>query len=342
MITKLKLHNWKSFGDAMLYIDQLTFLIGINASGKSNVLDAFHFAHLLSVGVSLNDAIRQIRGGADWIILRGQNHFSLEFFFDFDGRECAYQLAVVKRGVNFEFTNKKIIFPEGECSETGKKFFSEKIKSDLANIFILNPNPENMRGYSKLSTEMASDGSNVAGVLAALPSSRKDETEKIITQYVKPLPERDINRIETVTVGLTNSDAMLYCYEDWNPTQPVDARGMSDGTLRFIAIVTALLTVKDGSLVVIEEIDNGLHPSRVKELINMLKGISAKRNIDVLCTTHNPVFMNDLGNEMIPFISYIKRDEKGDSRIYLLENNPNLIKLLSAGRPGDLMTEDKL
>lgn len=346
MITKLKLHNWKSFGDATLYIDQLTFLIGINASGKSNILDAFHFAHLLSVGVSLNEAIKNIRGGADWIILRGQDDFSLQFFFDFEGRECSYLLSVAKHGVNFEFTDRRILLTGSESilsiSSDEMTFFRDNVKQDLANIFILNPIPENMRGYSKLASEMSSDGSNVAGVLAALPGDKKEEIEEILTKYVRPLPERDINRIESVTVGLTKSDAMLYCYEDWNPTQPVDARGMSDGTLRFIAIVTALLTVKEGSLVVIEEIDNGLHPSRVKELIEMLKDISTKRNVDVLCTTHNPVFMNDLGNEMIPFISYVKRDNQGNSVVDLLENKPNLVKLLSTGRTGDLMTEDKL
>lgn len=60
------------------------------------------------------------------------------------------------------------------------------------------------------------------------------------SSHVRPLPERDINKVISEPVGLIKSDAMLYCYEDWNPEQPVDARGMSDGTLRFIAIVVAL------------------------------------------------------------------------------------------------------
>lgn len=355
MITKLKLYNWKSFADATLYIDQLTFLIGLNASGKSNVLDAFHFAHLLSIGVSLNDAVKQIRGGADWIILRGKNSFSLEFTMEFDDTKYIYTISVEKDGVDFKYLGRTVSYIDAEghpiSHDFNKKYLliiadldeiQKKIKEELSNIFILNPIPENMRGYSKLSSKLASDGSNVAGVLAALPEKKKEEVENEITKYVKPLPERDINRIETITVGLSKSDAMLYCYEDWNPTEPVDARGMSDGTLRFIAIVTSLLTVKEGSLVVIEEIDNGLHPSRVKELVTMLKKISSERHVDVICTTHNPVFMNDLGNEMIPFISYVKRGIKGNSTISLLEDKQNLVKLLSYGRTGDLMTEDKL
>ena len=67
MITKLHLVNWKSFEDSIVYIDPLTFLIGTNASGKSNVLDAFQFMHLLMKGMTLEDAAAAIRGGEDWV-----------------------------------------------------------------------------------------------------------------------------------------------------------------------------------------------------------------------------------------------------------------------------------
>lgn len=77
MITKLHLINWKSFKDSIVYIDPLTFLIGTNASGKSNVLDAFLFMHLLMKGQSLEEAAAAIRGGEDWIIRKGETWFKL-------------------------------------------------------------------------------------------------------------------------------------------------------------------------------------------------------------------------------------------------------------------------
>ncbi len=146
----------------------------------------------------------------------------------------------------------------------------------------------------------------------------------------------------SVPIGLTKSDAMLYCYEDWNPENPVDARGMSDGTLRFIAIVVALLTAEPHSLLLIEEVDNGLHPSRAKELVDMLKQLSSERQVDVLCTTHNPVLLDELGNRMIPFVSYVTRDEKGNSRVNLLEDKQNLAKLMASGSIGSMMIKDKI
>ena len=50
----------------------------------------------------------------------------------------------------------------------------------------------------------------------------------------------------------------------------------------------------------------------------MLKDLSRQRQVDVLCTTHNPVLLDELGNKMIPFISYVTRDENGDSHVNLI------------------------
>ena len=138
---------------------------------------------------------------------------------------------------------------------------------------------------------------------------------------------------------------MLYCEEEWVNGEKIeiDARSMSDGTLRFIAIVVALLTGKAGSLLVIEEVDNGLHPSRAEELVNVLKTLGEKAQTDIICTTHNPVLIDALGNEMIPFISYVTRsDETGCSIVNLLEDKKNLAKLMASGSVGDMMTEDAL
>jgi AAA15 family ATPase/GTPase len=112
---------------------------------------------------------------------------------------------------------------------------------------------------------------------------------------------------------------------------------MSDGTLRFIAIMTALLTAEEGSLLVIEEIDNGFHPSRAKLLVQFLKEEGFKRKIDVICTTHNPAFLDALGNEMISFISIVHRHEQhGASVIDLLEDLEALPRLLARGSLGKI------
>lgn len=368
MITKLHLVNWKSFKDSIVYIDPLTFIIGTNASGKSNVLDAFLFLHLLMKGQTLEDAAAAIRGGEDWIIRKGETWFELAVTIEKEGLEYKYEINVKKNNVGLIYLQNIIYVSQ---KHTTTKVFNEEdvafdvstnihlavektlqnqdakemisvVRDALKSIFVLNPDPQAMRRYSKLSKELQMDAGNIAGVIAALKPEEKECLERKLTKYVKPLPERDINKITAVTVGLTASDAMLYCYEDWNPDKPVDARGMSDGTLRFSAIIVSLLTLKPGSLLIIEEVDNGLHPSRAKELVKVLKDISAERQIDVLCTTHNPVLIDELGNEMIPFISFVKRDKDGNSYIQLLEEKANLAKLMASGTVGHMMKEDVL
>lgn len=341
MITKLKLHNWKSFEDATLYIDPLTFLIGTNASGKSNVLDAFEFLRLRLNGVPLENAINQIRGGEDWIIQKGKSNCSIEIYAEENGNDYCFVSEIIRDENGFHELNPAFEVLENTPNNAPLSALSV-IKNYINRVFILDPIPNRMRQYSKISKQLFKDGSNIAGVMAGLKDDEKKELEEKLTKYIGPLPERDINKMEAVKVGLTNTDAMLYCYEDWNPQVPVDARGMSDGTLRFAAIVVAMLTAKPHSLLIIEEVDNGLHPSRAKELVKVLKEISHDRSVDVLCTTHNPVLINELGNDMIPFVSYVVRDEKGNSSIRLLEDKDNLAKLMASGTVGDLMIMDKL
>ena len=42
-ITKLKLNNWKNFQNVDVTLHSRMFLVGVNAAGKSNFLDAFRF-----------------------------------------------------------------------------------------------------------------------------------------------------------------------------------------------------------------------------------------------------------------------------------------------------------
>ncbi|WP_426197738.1 AAA family ATPase, partial [Massilia sp. DWR3-1-1] len=210
----------------------------------------------------------------------------------------------------------------------------------LREIFILDPIPSHMRAYFPLSERLDSDGRNIAGVLAALPEEKGAEIEGVLAKYASQLPERDIRRVYAATVGPFKSDAMLYCEERWldnDEVHLIDARGMSDGTLRFLAILTALLTRPRGSLLVIEEVDNGLHPSRATLLLAMLTDVGTLRGVDVLVTTHNPALLDAMGTAMVPFITVAHRDPSaGCSLLTLLEDIDQLPKLLAQGPVGML------
>ena len=198
-----------------------------------------------------------------------------------------------------------------------------------------------MRDYKPFSDSLQADGSNIAGVLAGLEPKVKVSIEKELTSYLKNLPEKDVRRVWAEPVGKFQTDSMLYCEEGWGKEKnEVDARGMSDGTLRYLAIVTAMLTRRENSLLIVEEIDNGLHPSRAKNLMAMLRILGRKRSIDVVATTHNPALLDAAGSRMVPFITVVHRNEEtGSSILSLLEDIDQLPKLMASGTLGRLTTQ---
>ncbi|MGF1533532.1 MAG: AAA family ATPase [Bernardetiaceae bacterium] len=404
MIKEIELINWKSFKKSKLYIDPLTILIGTNASGKSNILDALLFLQRITMGKQVNAAIsgdmesKEIRGGIDWIIAKNESNSEISVVIQSDedqNTDYTYEIKIAKADDNrLEIKSeslsrikktpsgrsyeKRLFYTvvddlknpgmityfntgtrgRGKRIDLGRSFSvlhqSKSLKltkevaegihmvfQKLSNIFILDPIPSLMRGYTKFSDTLLSDASNISGVLAALDAERKNDIEKVLTKYLDELPEKDIFKVWVEPVGKFRSDAMLYCQERWNDQELiVDARGMSDGTLRFLAIMTALLTIKKNSLLVIEEIDNGFHPSRANVLVRFLKEVGSSRNIDVICTTHNPAFLDALGNEMIVFISVVFRSNtSGESCIKLLEEVENLSKLIGRGSIGKLASQ---
>jgi predicted ATPase len=88
---------------------------------------------------------------------------------------------------------------------------------------------------------------------------------------------------------------------------------------------------------VIEEVDNGLHPSRSDLLVKMLKELGEQRQVDILVTTHNPALLDALGPEIMPFVVVAHRDsDTGESKLTLVDEIENLPKLLASGSLGKL------
>lgn len=410
MISQLHLEHWKSYVSADLQVDPLTVVIGTNASGKSNALDALAFLNRVANGAMFTAALQgdgllpALRGGVEWSARKPGSTFALsvvcraddvtdykyriecevtdnrcdlkaeellrtKYRSDKQGRRTSiagtikiYRTDVCGRGsptIVARLYNEKQGTPRqlGRAQPVLFQLVGQRVRQEiheaieevvkaLQSIFILDPIPAHMRAYSPLADKLESDARNIAGVLAAMPKAEQAKIEAVLTEYASKLPERDIRRVYAEPVGRFGSDAMLYCEESWVDTDEmptVDARGMSDGTLRFLAILTALLTRPAGSLLVIEEVDNGLHPSRANMLLNMLKKVGADRRVDVLATTHNPALLDAMGPEMVPFITVAHRDPKsGTSVLTLLEDIKELPKLLAQGSVGRLSSKGLL
>lgn len=244
----------------------------------------------------------------------------------------------------------------------------------LTDILFLDAQPHLMRGYANQSSHLRPTGENLSGVLFHLirgtsharhrdtwerkwrqmpiPEYPDDETQdnrlrlesdgsrqQAILDLVQSLPEQSISAIDFVTT--TRGDVMVTLRETFGGTErDYDAALLSDGTLRVLAIAAALLSAPRGGLVVIEEIDNGVHPSRADGLLRSISEIAKARSLSVLISTHNPALLDALPNDAVPNVVFCYRDpEDGSSRLVRLDEIPDYPALLPQGSLGHLLTE---
>ena len=102
MITSIRFVNFKNFADETLRVGPFTVIVGANASGKSNIRDAFRFLHGIGRGYTLAEILggksgadwKPIRGAANEIVRFGQSGFSIEVGFQLKDADICYLIEV--------------------------------------------------------------------------------------------------------------------------------------------------------------------------------------------------------------------------------------------------------
>jgi predicted ATPase len=194
-----------------------------------------------------------------------------------------------------------------------------------------------MRDYSfKTEQRLVESGQNISGVLFNLceEASARDS----ILEFVRSLPEQDIPAIGFIETP--RGEVMLKLTETFGGTDAeYDATILSDGTLRVLSIAAAVLAAAENSLVVIEEIDNGVHPSRAEQLLSSISRIAKSRGLRVLISSHNPALLDALPDDAIPDVVFCYRSpQDGSSRLTSLRDVPDYPELIAQGSIGHLMT----
>ena len=93
---------------------------------------------------------------------------------------------------------------------------------------------------------------------------------------------------------------------------------MSEGLLYFLAF-SALPYLAPSSILLVEEPENGLHPARIRDVMNILKEIS--KTTQVLIGTHSPLVVNELEANQVTIVT---RDAKHGTRTRLLKDTADL------------------
>jgi hypothetical protein len=215
---------------------------------------------------------------------------------------------------------------------------TKALRETLRNIVFLDPRPASMRDYAYAKDDaIKEDGSNVSSVLFRICSPGERRKHKLL-DFIRSLPEQDITDIQFIETD--RHDVMVRLVESFGGQKGiVDAPLLSDGTLRVLAIGAALLTAPEGALVIIEEIDNGVHPSRADLLVKQMQTIASERQLRVLITSHNPALLDALPDAALGDVLCCYRDpHEGDSRIVRLADLERYPELVAQGPLGELMT----
>lgn len=361
-ISKLKLYNWKNFHECELNLTRRCFIIGANASGKSNLLDALRFLRdIAKQGGGLQSAVEQ-RGGVTKIrclAARKRTDISIETELrDVDtdvlcwsyslkiknvgGGIMKNQAAVLEEIVYNHMRDKKVVNrtwkTKGEDGETLKYTFLEQttankdfrvLRDTFSEIEYLNVVPQLVRESGSAVLTLGKEdyyGRNFLNRLSILPErTRKSYLRKINDVLRKVVPQMDELSFVRDDMGVPHIEARYKHWRDKGSKQNEVA--FSDGTLRLIGFLFAML---DGNgVILLEEPEINLNSGIVEQLPEFIARMQRNKKRQVLVTTHSYDMLSSVGIGTAE-VAVLETSPEG-TKVSPLSDIPSLQAVVDAG-----------
>lgn len=155
-----------------------------------------------------------------------------------------------------------------------------------------------------------------------------DARRRALVDWTRELTPMDVKNIEFPIDATTGHVQLAFREAD---ERLVSAYAASDGTLRFLAMLASLLGTNPASLYFFEEIDNGIHPSRLRLLLDLMETQTARGRVQVITTTHSPDLLSTIGDQTFENTSVVcRRPETDDAAIRLVADLPDAARLRKA------------
>ncbi len=384
MITSLRLKDFKNFADETLRVGPFTVIVGANASGKSNIRDAFRFLHGVGRGYDLAETIGgkygaggqmewgSIRGAANEIIRINKSTRSLpslpnpgfglviELTFNRETFSYAIEVSTELGKSGFRITYERLRLAGETVYEKPKSTYGdrhivvgndstvdihldrpalvqilemrrpfqlerERIQSvvdSLASMRFIELTPRFMREPAFPSqTRLGSQGQNLPAVLKEICADPK--RKRILADWIDKFTPMDVQNF-----AFPSDPSGRIHLKIQEPDMELSAYSASDGTLRFLAMLAALLGKDRPRLYFIEEIETGIHPARLWLLLNLIEKQTEKGDIQLMATSHSPdmlTFANDTTFENTSVVCRL--DDADDAIIRRVAELPNAVEL---------------
>ena len=351
-LIRLRLENWRNFLEVDVPLESRCFLVGPNASGKSNFLDAIRFLRDVADvqggfqrAVASRRGVSQIRSlharrypnvvveaeadlgdGAPWV-------YRLEFTQD-NQRRPLLKREIVRHG-NEELLSRPDDADEGDA-ELLTQTHLEQVNANrdfraladfFAKIRYLHLVPQLVREPDR-STGRTNDpfGGDFLEQLARTPKKTLDSRLRRISQALRvavpQLQQLDLKRDER---GVPH---LLGRYDHWRPHAGwQNETQLSDGTLRLLGLLWAFL---DGTApLLLEEPELSLHAAVVRHVPQMLARLSRKNDRQVLLSTHSADLLSDegIGAEEVLVLEPLKEG----TRVQVARDDEQIRALLEGG-----------
>lgn len=237
---------------------------------------------------------------------------------------------------------------------------ADLVRWELASISPLEVHPEILRKYSPMgSFEMGEHGENFAAAVWRLNFEAEDADHykdveesseaslfgeaaiarrSAVLAWLNQVTPRPITSLQ---VEFSPTNEVIVSVNEEPYSKPITAPSLSDGTLRFAALALASVGQQGRRTLLIEELENGINPSRIALLISMFEQVvEADKDIQVIASTHSPSILNYATTATSNRAVVIGWDEEENtSRAVLLKNLPGLSQSLETQSLGDLQEE---
>jgi len=291
MITRIRIKNYRSFVDAEVKLRSFSLVVGANGSGKSNLL---RFLSLLEDAPGEDPLLGQTYP----IIFEPKRLWTFHTNHPIDNIGFEVDL-ISTAGQNYTIEAHSE-FPEE------KLFLSDVFPWEEASIpwFTLNPEAISSPELIISKATVGADGSGTAQVLESLKSGDREDLflkiEKSFRQYV---PEIEKLSLRTVDEGKKQIQVRERGLNELLP-----ATELSEGTRLILCILTIIHQERPPPIILLEDIDRGLHPRLFEYMAPLMKDIAERHNINILATTHNPYLVDCFKDDKEAVIIVEKKD----------------------------------
>ncbi|MGA2742681.1 MAG: AAA family ATPase [Bryobacteraceae bacterium] len=378
MITHVRARNFKSLRNVDLSLGPLNVLVGPNMGGKSNILDLFRFLYeCWSPTFGLLGALAG-RQGIDEVLWKGNQDRVLSMSVHFLeppalDKEFVYELEIVGGAGGYASIQKEtlalwtgdtthqLIVNEGR-GRWLQNADSEKlvmVPADRSGLELAPPNwigypfkslvqnwlfhqlvPSLMRQSNQMTgaNVLDSQGSNLSARLMLLQTRYPEAFARIedVARHVFP-------EIRQLLTWPTQHGTVYLASQERGLIRPTPLFQMSDGELAFIAYLSLIFAPDElrGTLMLIEEPENHLHPKLFETLVALLRQVQQEAvacgvpPLQVVFTTHSPHVIDQMKIEEILWVE--KR--QGETKLIRPNDKPHLRKLVEDEELGlgDLM-----